>query len=86
MKRRRIIAACLLRSLSKRLWLVVLPAVAVGILVYVMLGSAAMCLLAFLLVALSVTIGILRSSYVRHVHEFPTTGYGTLLPPLVTEE
>ncbi|WP_407572222.1 hypothetical protein [Deinococcus altitudinis] len=86
MKRRQIVAACLLRSLSKRMWLVLLPALAVGVLAYMALGSAAPCLLAFLLVALSVTSGVLRSSYVRHVHEFPTTGYGTLLPPLITEE
>lgn len=86
MKRPQIIAACLLRSLSKRLWLVTVPAVALGVIAYMVLGSTALCLLTFLVVALSVSTSILWSSYNRHLHEFPTTGFDALNPPLITED
>ncbi len=86
MKRPQIIAACLLRSLSKRLWLVTVPAVALGAVAYMVLGSTTLCLLTFVVVALSFSASILWSSYNRHLHEFPTTGFGTLTPPLITDD
>lgn len=50
------------------------------------LGSTALCLLTFVVVALSFSASILWSSYNRHLHEFPTTGFGTLTPPLITDD
>ena len=86
MKRRKIIAACLLRSLSKRLGLVVLPAVALGVLGAVLQLPATLSLVAALFMALAVTAGVCWSSYTRHLDEFPTTDFVSLSPPLVAED
>ncbi|WP_407541757.1 hypothetical protein Q0M94_19930 (plasmid) [Deinococcus radiomollis] len=86
MKRRKIVAACLLRSLSKRLWLVVLPAVALCLLGVVLQLPFALSLVAALVLALAAATGVCWSSYVRHLEEFPTTGFATLSPPLIAEE
>ena len=86
MKRRKIVAACLLRSLSKRLWLVILPAVALGLLGVVLQLPTALILALALMMALAVAAGICWSSYARHLEEFPTTGFAALSPPLIAEE
>ncbi|WP_407572153.1 hypothetical protein [Deinococcus altitudinis] len=80
MKRHQLIRICLMTSLRKRLWIVVLPAVVLGTVTFVLTFSLRISLPVTLLTALCATAAILWSSYQRHLrlgdfiedHEFQT--------------
>ncbi|ULH15550.1 hypothetical protein MF271_16820 [Deinococcus sp. KNUC1210] len=75
MKRRQIVVTYLLTSLSKRLWLVILPALVLGILSNVVGFPVLLSLSIMCLTALTSVFGIVLSSYRRHQHEFDVPEY-----------
>ena len=72
MKRRRVIRVYLMKSLKKRLWMVILPAVVLGTAVFLLTSSVQFSVPVTLLTALYVTVGVLWSSYRRHLGDFLT--------------
>jgi hypothetical protein len=86
MKRRQVIRVYLMKSLIKRLWMVILPAVALGIAVFIMTSSLRISLLVTLLVALCVKAGILWSSYHRHLDEFPDDDRVDIADALIVDD
>jgi intracellular septation protein A len=83
MKRRQLIRFYLMSSLKKRLWMVILPAIVLGILTFILSSSLYISLPVTFLTALCTTMGILWSSYHRHQHEFPTDHTVDAPDPLV---
>ncbi|MGY2892468.1 hypothetical protein [Deinococcus sp. UYEF24] len=88
MSRRQVIRFYLTKSLKKRLWMVVLPAVALGIFVFIVTSSARLSLPVTLLIALCITAGILWSSYQRHLDlgDFPTDRKPEVDHPFILED
>ena len=72
MTRRQIIRFYLMASLKKRLWIVVLSEVLLGIAAFVLTSSLTITLLVTLATTLCTTGSILWSSYDRHLKDFPT--------------
>lgn len=75
----------LLTSLSKRLWLVILPSLALGILSNVVGLSVLLSLPIMCLTALIAVFGIVLSSYRRHQYEFDVPEYVVIEPSALPE-
>ena len=86
MKRRQVIRVFLMKSLIKRLWMVLLPAVALGITVFIMTSSLRISLPVMLLTALYFKAGILWSSYRRHLNEFPDDHRADIADALIVDD
>jgi len=71
MTRRQIIRFYLMASLKKRLWMVILSAVLLGITAFVLTSSLTITLPVTLVMALCTTGSIMWSSYYRHLEDFP---------------
>ena len=74
MTRRQVIRVYLTASLRKRLWMALVPAIALGISTFIVTSSLKLTVLVALVMALCVAAGILWSSYRRHLDlgDFPT--------------
>ncbi|WP_407542093.1 hypothetical protein Q0M94_17620 (plasmid) [Deinococcus radiomollis] len=86
MTRRQVIQVYLTMSLTKRLWMVILPAVILGTAAFLLTSSLRISLPVTLLTALCATAGILWSSYHRHLDDFPTDRRNDLDEPFIFED